>query len=130
MGMIKIKNERFKDSGFQKFKLLPENPYSKFRTIQVKWYGKIINFDFATEQEARDVLCYLANNIPGFIQVGDTFIKLSIIKRYKVREDNRSVKLSDGTEYKDSNNESMKFTDDEEKFRQLVEFWDKTLEVR
>lgn len=122
MGMIKIKNERFKDSGFSEYELLPVNPYSKFRTIRIKFYGKEMLHSFDTQKEADEIMKHLQQRLQGFVKIADNkWIRASSIKRYKVYPDVFKISIICGQK-----DHTIKI-DDPDMFDTMVEYLDKSL---
>lgn len=120
MGMIKIKEVRLKASSLTSFEYLPHNPNSKYLTIQVKFGGKLINFDFKKETEVHQVIDYLEQKLPDFLRITpNKWIKSSTIKRYEVMPDFFRVKIN--------GEESSIKLDDPVKFNEFVEFLDRSL---
>lgn len=121
MGMIKIKNERFKDLGFSEYELLPVNPYSKYRAVRTKFYGKDILHTFNDQQQAEEVMNYLQQKLHGFIRVTpDKWIKASTIKRYAVYPDVFKIKIYGSQEH------TIKI-ECRDLFDTMVEYLDKSL---
>lgn len=86
---IKIKDERFRLSLISSYEILPANPFTPdTRSLQIKFSGKLIIIPFGNAEEMWKVYNLLQKLLSSFVQVGGTkFIKPTLIKRYKVKED-------------------------------------------
>lgn len=119
MGMIKIKETRLNASSLSSFEYLPRNPNSRVRTIQVRFSGKLINFDFDQEEDADITMDYLLHKLPDFIRISESkWLKTSYIKRYDVMPDFFKIKINGESHFI-----KMK---DREAFNEMVEFLDKS----
>lgn len=117
MGMIKIKEMRLSESSLSSFEYLPKNPNNSVHTIQVKFAGKYINFNFKEKKEAEEVIEYLQNKLPNFLRIKERrWLKSSCIKRYEVMPDFFKIKIN-------GEDEAIRINDPE-KFKEMVEFLD------
>lgn len=121
MGMIRIKEHRYKDSGITEFAALPYNPFSKYHTLRIKFGGKDILHSFKTGEDVASVLDCLVGKLHGFLRVGEyRWVKASTIKRYEVCPDVFKIKINQG-----GKETSIKLQD-KEAFDSLVEYLDKS----